>query len=319
MLYRLFRHFLKAFIINSIIGKESSNAFTPKTSFQRATISTSHPRVLLEETNLSKFYAPYYYVRSNPKHTSSCCLHAKPSFTASIITSSSAPIISAISKTDELTAVEAIFPFINHLVLTPYQLKKVIFSATKDYSQVGRIFLFSMLGYLIPFITAYIQKNLLKQTNNTYIDTKSYHVTNHIRQGLFLGALNNFVDCILDGVEGLGLDTKLATIISNAFTSVSFTIWAMFRMRCYKNFLINFLFNAMKKKRIQRMTHNNDLDGRKIDQEARMNIRVRLLKDVTNYLLYVITGVVILNLMGVKYDIALKMISGIGTVGKEHT
>lgn len=219
----------------------------------------------------------------------------------------------------------------NHIILTPYQLKRVIQSSTQDYSQVARIFLFATLGYFIPCIAKTFTTKIARRLNSkndendsnnySYFGSNSYHITNHIRQGFYLGAVNNFVDCILDGAEkGSHVNTKLATILSNAFTSVGFTIWAMFRMRWYKNLMIRFGLNIWMTRRKNSMnvqkSENSNYCVNNIPNNNGLKMSFRLWKDVTDYILYIITGVVILNLMGVKYGIALRMISAFGTVGK---
>ncbi len=218
---------------------------------------------------------------------------------------SASDIISSITRTEDLTAIEAVFPFINHMMLSPMQVRELIQILTHQNSKLLRMVICAVVGYFITHVGQFCRNFLSKGKigrvlrieqleSSGYKKTKAYHIFNHARQGLYLGAINDAIDYFLDSTVALGVNPKLSTILSNACTSTSFSIWAMFRVRCYKNILIDF-FTRKKKK---------------------SDIRISIMKQVTNYLLYVYTDVIIMDQIGIPYSIALKGLSFFGGVGK---
>lgn len=239
-------------------------------------------------------------------------IHAKPisrnDDLASFPLQAASPIImTAIDKTEEITAIEALFPFVNRFLVSPDEVKKMITSVTGHYSVLGRIASFAIAGYIVPYIGqicrgilsrgklgSLLRIKSISPNSEEYKRTKTYHVFNHARQGFFLGAANNLVDFVLDNFIACDTNTKLVVAISNAFTSGCFTIWAMYRMKLYKDIVINLIMK--KKKKSERY--------------------IKVWKETTNYCLYLLTAVVISNLIGIKYSFAFKTLSAFGGIGK---
>lgn len=162
--------------------------------------------------------------------------------------------------------------------------------------------MFALLACTLHYIGQYSRKIILpnKQLQKfqssdfiTYQNTKRYHVFNHLTQGFALGAIQQFIDLVLDSAEAIGFTSKLARVVTNFGTSASFTTWGMFRMRFYKDFVIDL---SMKNR-------------------ARPNV-IAVWKEVTNYILYIVTAVVVLDLMGIEYVHAVRAISTFGGIGK---
>lgn len=221
------------------------------------------------------------------------------------------PLSATITSTKEISAIEAIFPFFNHLFITPYQVRRLIKYATGDISHISRMFVFAVAGFVIPYVGRFSRDVLSKgkmgdiftfqplssttddSEEDGYKKTKWYHVTNHIRQGFLLGSITNLVDFCIDIIQAYGgIHSSYFKIVTEFFTSASFTIWAMYRMKFYKDFLIK----VFLKKRFP------------------PHIVARW-KELLNYCLYVITGIVVLDMMGVQYMLALKTISAFGGIG----
>ena len=273
------------------------------------------------------------------QHCHPSLLKQKPTFTSSSTTSLMpftlhvTPVATphkVIPKVDDISAIEALFPFLNHIFLTPYQIRKVIQFATDDISQLGRIVLFSTLGYAIPLIgqfsrtiianstlgTKFNIKQIYQDGDDVYkennADRKEYHITkwyhffNHVRQGCYLASINAAIDCCLDASKGLGLDTQLAAIVSNASTSASFTIWAMYRMKLYRNIVFD---HVIFKK-------NNDITGTSDNKKSSSRLKmIATCKEISDILLYAITAIIIMNSVGIKYSYVFKALSAFGGLG----
>lgn len=143
-------------------------------------------------------------------------------------------VTSAFSRSDDISALEAMFPFIHDFILSPFHVREMIEVATKDISKLSRTMIFAIVGYSMPYVGRYIRNTLARgrlgkltkleplsppSENDGYMITKWYHVFNHVRQGFYLGAINYVIDFIQDSIASFGVHAKIVTIISNFCTS----------------------------------------------------------------------------------------------------
>lgn len=138
----------------------------------------------------------------------------------------------------------------------------------------------------------FIANKLLKMDPKRYAKTTFYHVTNHISQGFTLGAITILIETICQMI--LGLETEITAVLTNTVSSVIFSIWGMYRVKWIKNVLVTNLFRRMQieNKRVQ-----------------------RLYDKFFDFLIYLITLIIVLDTLGFKYQTALKSISVFGGLG----
>lgn len=125
-----------------------------------------------------------------------------------------------------------------------------------------------------------------------YKNTSFYHVLNHISQGFKLGAFITLIETISEMI--LGLDSAITIVMTNAISSILFSIWGMYRVKVLKNFAVEYFCKRIniQSKRLERFYETS-----------------------SDYLIYVITAITALDTLGFKYQTALKSISVFGGVG----
>ena len=210
----------------------------------------------------------------------------------------------SVAAAEEISFMEAMFPFLNYFLVSRRKLTQMFQIFTADVSKLYRLSLCAAIGYVLPNIAKSSRDLLSKgkagtllgvqplQPGREYEQTKWYHLFNHIKQGLYLGAANDLIDCMLDSFAVLGFDMNLLQITSNGISSASFSIWAMFRYKWINNAVIDKVMKRnSKRKRL-------------------------IMKETSNYVLYLTTAMNILNLMGFKYIFAFRTISAFGGIGK---
>jgi len=210
------------------------------------------------------------------------------------------PIVQAMVAKEEISVIEALFPFVHNLIITPYQLRKLITFTIQDFSEVKKVIVFTTLGYVIPYIGRFGREIFtngnfrMSPMDDNYKTTKTYHICNHIKQGFWVASANEIIELLFHGSQALGImkANMVAKVICNAFKSTSFSIWAMMRMRYYKNFLLKIYLKRKEKDTIYEVWEKS-----------------------TNYLLYTLTTVVMLDLIGIDYRKALAVVSTFGGVG----
>lgn len=191
-----------------------------------------------------------------------------------------------------MTPFESIFPFTSRLIGSPTQARDIIGFLRQETSDIRQIMLFALIGYGVPFLGSSVSNKVLKMDQKTYQKTKTFHILNHISQGFKIGAFSTFIETISELI--LGLDSAITVLMTNTISSIMFSIWGMYRVKVLKNFAVNYFCKRMnlKNKRLE-----------------------RFYKTASDYLLYIITGIVALDTLGFKYQTALKSISVFGGVG----
>lgn len=191
-----------------------------------------------------------------------------------------------------MTPFESTFPFVSRLVGSPSQARNLISFLRQETSDIRQIIAFSLLGYTIPMLGNSIRRKFTKLDQVQYKKTKIYHLLNHISQGFKLGAVTTLIETISEMV--LGLDASISVVMTNAVSSILFSIWGMFRVKFVKNLALKYYF-------------------KRINIES---LRVkRLYENISDVLLYLITSIIALDTLGFKYQTALKSISVFGGVG----
>lgn len=126
-----------------------------------------------------------------------------------------------------MTPFESTFPFVSRLVGSPSQARNLISFLRQETSDIRQIIAFSLLGYTIPMLGNTIRRKFTKLDQVQYKKTKIYHLLNHISQGFKLGAVTTLIETISEMV--LGLDASISVVMTNAVSSILFSIWGMVR------------------------------------------------------------------------------------------
>jgi small-conductance mechanosensitive channel len=191
-----------------------------------------------------------------------------------------------------MTPFESTFPFISRIVGSPSQARDTITFLRQETSDIRQIALFALIGYGIPFLGNSVRKRVLKMDELKYKNTSFYHVLNHISQGFKLGAFITLIETISEMI--LGLDSAITIVMTNAISSILFSIWGMYRVKVLKNFAVEYFCKRIniQSKRLERFYETS-----------------------SDYLIYVITAITALDTLGFKYQTALKSISVFGGVG----
>ena len=133
-----------------------------------------------------------------------------------------------------MTPFESTFPFVSRLVGSPSQARNLISFLRQETSDIRQIIAFSLLGYTIPMLGNSIRRKFTKLDQVQYKKTKIYHLLNHISQGFKLGAVTTLIETISEMV--LGLDASISVVMTNAVSSILFSIWGM--VRAHEKFII---------------------------------------------------------------------------------
>jgi len=191
-----------------------------------------------------------------------------------------------------LTPFESTFPFVSRIIGSPSQARNLIAFLRQETSDLRQIVILASIGYSIPIVGNFVAKKFFQMDQTRYTKTPFYHVTNHISQGFKLGALTILIETISQMI--LGLETEITAVLTNTVSSILFSIWGMYRVKWIKNLFIASFFRRMhiENKRVQ-----------------------RLYEKLSDYLLYLIAFIIVLDTLGFKYQTALKSISVFGGVG----
>lgn len=162
----------------------------------------------------------------------------------------------------------------------------------QETSDLRQIVIFATVGYSIPIVGNLVAKKLFKMDQTNYAKTSFFHVINHVSQGFKLGAFTTLIETICEMI--LGLETEITAVLTNTVSSVIFSIWGMYRVKWIKNLFVANFFKRMhiKNKRVQ-----------------------RLYEKLSDFVLYLVTFIIVLDTLGFKYQTALKSISVFGGLG----
>jgi Small-conductance mechanosensitive channel len=203
--------------------------------------------------------------------------------------------VSTLFDNDELahmTPFESTFPFVARIIGSPSQARNLIAFLRQETSDLRQIVIFATVGYSIPMVGNLVAKKLFKMDQTNYAKTRFFHVINHISQGFKLGAFTTLIETICEMI--LGLETEITAVLTNTVSSVIFSIWGMYRVKWIKNLFVANFFKRMhiKNKRVQ-----------------------RLYEKLSDFVLYLVTFIIVLDTLGFKYQTALKSISVFGGLG----
>ncbi len=190
-----------------------------------------------------------------------------------------------------MTPFESTFPFISRLVGSPGQARGLITFLRQETSDIRQIMLFAAVGYGIPFLGDSARKTMLGMDEIKYKRTRAYHVLNHISQGFKLGAITTLMETISEMI--LGVDTAITVVMTNAISSILFSIWGMYRVKVIKNLVVAHYC-------------------KRFESNPRL---ARFYEKASDYIIYAATVIIALDTLGFKYQTALKSISVFGGVG----
>ncbi len=121
--------------------------------------------------------------------------------------------------------VERFFPFIAKLMDTgkPGESRNILSFLRSESSDIRHILIFALVASILPILGRYGKQELLTTNGRDYRETNTYHVLNHISQGLALSAIITFGESVLQFF--LGYNNQFTTIATTTTTAISFGKW----------------------------------------------------------------------------------------------
>lgn len=186
----------------------------------------------------------------------------------------------------ETKPIEYFFPFLSRLVGTPKQARDVLSFVRADISDIRQTILFAFIGYVLPEIG----RRVGSKVDNT--ETKVFHVINHISQGFKIGAFITFIESIAQYC--MGFEDPSVVIVTKAISTICFGLWGMYRIKFLKNIAVAYACRRLKVSSVR---------------------LIRFYERLTDYVVYIITNVVLLDTLGFNYKQAISAISVFGGFG----
>lgn len=186
----------------------------------------------------------------------------------------------------EAKPIEYFFPFLSRLVGTPNQARHVLSFLRADFDDIRQIILFAFIGYALPEIGRRVGRT------TDCNETRVFHVINHVSQGFKIGAFTTFIESTAQ--FSMGIESPSVVIVTKAISTICFGLWGMYRVKFLKNVAVSFACKRLK-------IHSVRL--------------IRFYERLTDYVLYLITNIVLLDTLGFNYKNAINAISVFGGFG----
>jgi len=186
----------------------------------------------------------------------------------------------------ETKPIEYFFPFLSRLVGTPTQARHILSFVRADINDIRQFILFAFIGYVLPEIGRRVGSKV------DYNETRVFHVINHISQGFKIGAFITFIESTAQFF--MGFEDTSVVIVTKAISTICFGLWGMYRIKFLKNIAVSYGCRRLKIYSVR---------------------LIRFYERLTDYVVYLITNVVLLDTLGFNYKQAISAISVFGGFG----